>query len=130
MTAALADGLAKAGRVELAYSTICEAITWCETRERTHELLDLWRLKAELLMTISPDAPETGELLLSALRVSHQRGLLSLELRSAISLAKLWHAQGRTRKGFELLTQVYGRFSEGFQTRDLLVAADLLQRLR
>jgi predicted ATPase/DNA-binding winged helix-turn-helix (wHTH) protein len=130
MTGALSEALAKAGRVELAYSTICEAVTWCETRERCHELLDLRRLKADILMMISPDVPEATDLLLSALRASHQRGLLSLELRSAISLAKLWRAEGEAWKGFELLTEVYGRFSEGFQTRDLLIAAELREQLR
>ena len=67
---------------------------------------------------------------MSSLRLSNQRGLLSLELRSAISLAKLWRAQGAAREGFELLSQKYSRFSEGFQTRDLLVAAGLLEELR
>jgi hypothetical protein len=130
MTAALSEGLAKAGRLELAYSTICEAVSWCEIRDRSHELLDLRRLKGDMLASISPDAPTAAELLMSSLRLSNQRGLLSLELRSAISLAKLWRAQGAAREGVELLSQIYSRFSEGFQTRDLLMAAGLLVELR
>jgi predicted ATPase len=130
MTAALAEGLAEAGRLELAYSTICEAVSWCEVRDRSHELLDLRRLKGVMLASISPDAPAAAELLMSSLRLSNQRGLLSLELRCAISLAKLWRAQGAEGEGYELLSQVYGRFSEGLQTRDLLVAAGLLEELR
>jgi predicted ATPase len=130
MTAALAEGLAKAGRLELAYSTVCEAVSWCEIRDRSHQLLDLRRLKGDILASISPDTPAAVELLMSSLRVSNQRGLLSLELRCAMSLAKLWRAQGAAREGFELLNQTYSRFSEGFRTRDLLVAAGLLEELR
>jgi hypothetical protein len=130
MTAALAEGLAKAGRLELAYSTICEAVSWCEVRDRSHELLDLRRLKADMLASISPATPAAAELLMSSLRLSNQRGLLSLELRCAISLAKLRRARGAARDGYELLSQVYGRFSEGLQTRDLLVAAGFLEELR
>ena len=130
MTAALAEGLAKAGRLELAYSTVCEAVSWCEARDRSDELLDLRRLKGDMLASISPDTHAAAELLMSSLRLSNQRGLLSFELRSAISLAKLWRAQGAAREGFELLSQIYSRFSEGFQTRDLLVAAGLVEELR
>jgi hypothetical protein len=93
-------------------------------------LLDLRRLKGDMLASISPDTPAAAELLMSSLRLSNQRGLLSLELRCATSLAKLWRAQGAAREGYELLSQVYGRFSEGLQTRDLLVAAGLLKELR
>jgi predicted ATPase/DNA-binding winged helix-turn-helix (wHTH) protein len=130
MTAALAEGLAKAGRLELAYSTICEAVSWCEIRDRSLELLDLRRLKGDMLASISPDTHAAAELLMSSLRLSNQRGLLSLELRSAISFAKLWRTQGAARQGYELLSQIYSRFSEGFQTRDLLAAAGLLEELR
>jgi predicted ATPase/DNA-binding winged helix-turn-helix (wHTH) protein len=130
MTAALAEGLAKAGRLELAYSTICEAVSWCKIRDRSYELLDLRRLKGDMLASISLDTPAPAELLMSSLRLSNQRGLLSLELRSAISLAKLWRAQAAAREGFEMLSQIYSRFSEGFQTRDLLMAAGLLAELR
>jgi predicted ATPase/DNA-binding winged helix-turn-helix (wHTH) protein len=130
MTAALAEGLAKAGRLELAYTTICEAVSSCEIRDRSYELLDLRRLKGEMLASTSPNTHAAAELLMSSLRLSNQRGLLSLELRSAIGLARLRRAQGTAREGFELLSQTYGRFSEGFQTRDLLVAAGLLEELR
>ena len=68
--------------------------------------------------------------LLSALRLAEQQGLLSLELRSGISLAKLWANQGAARKGVELLGSIYQRFPDGFQTRDLIEAANLLDELR
>jgi hypothetical protein len=53
-----------------------------------------------------------------------------LELRTGISLARLWADRAQRDKALELLDPIFGRFSEGFQTRDLAAAADLLQQLR
>lgn len=49
-----------------------------------------------------------------------------MELRCATGLARLWHAQGRTEPARELLTPLYGRFTEGFDTADLRTAKTLL----
>jgi hypothetical protein len=130
MTGALAEGLAKAGELDLAYSTICEAMAWCENHDRSLELLDLWRLKGEILISISADPHEGEACLMTALRRANEKELLSLELRSAIGLAKLWLNRGLVSQGLELLSPIYGRFSEGFRTRDLVAAANLLDELR
>ena len=130
MTGALAEGLAKAGQLELAYSTVCEAMAWCENHERSYELLDLSRLRGEILISISADPSEGEKYLTSSLQLANQKGLLSFELRSAIGLAKHWGNRGRAREGLELLSSTYERFSEGFQTRDLAAASNLLVELR
>ncbi len=56
--------------------------------------------------------------------------MLALELRSGIGLAKLWAHQGEFTRARALLEPIFSRFSEGFQTRDLLAAARLLEELR
>jgi hypothetical protein len=38
------------------------------------------------------------------------------ELRTAISLARLWRDQGKAQQARELLAPVYGWFTEGFDT--------------
>jgi predicted ATPase len=131
LSAALAEALANAGQHELACSTICEAIIWAETRGRTPELIDLLRLKGEILMPMSQrDASESDACLLQSLQLARERGLLSLELRTGISLAKLWAHRAQRDKALELLDPIFTRFAEGFQTRDLVAAAHLLQQLR
>lgn len=50
----LAEGLAKAGQRELASSTICEAVTWAETRGRILNFIDLLRVKGEILNLMMP----------------------------------------------------------------------------
>ena len=53
----------------------------------------------------------------------------SLELRAAISLARLWHSQGKRVAAYQLLEEVYGWFTEGFDTPDLQEAKALLEAL-
>jgi predicted ATPase len=47
-----------------------------------------------------------------------------------MSLAQLWRQQGRRTEARQALTEVYGRFTEGFDTRDLQDAKALLEELR
>ena len=123
----LVEGLAKTGERELAYSTICEAVTWAESRGRILNLIDLLRVKGEILTSMSQQHTGHGEeCLLHSLQLARQRGLLSFELRVGISLARLWADRAQRDKALELLDPIFNRFSEGFQTRDLVAAADLL----
>ena len=127
----LVEGLAKTGERELAYSTICEAVTWAESRGRILNLIDLLRVKGEILTSMSEQHTSQGEAcLLHSLQLARQRGLLSFELRVGISLARLWADRAQRGKALEHLDPIFDRFSEGFQTRDLVVAANLLQQLR
>jgi hypothetical protein len=128
LSVTLAEGLAKTGECELAYSTICEAVTWAETRGLVLDLIDLLRVKGEILISMSPQDTSDGEAcLLQSLQLPRERGLLSLELRTGISLATLWADRAQRHKALELLDPIFNRFSEGFQTRDLVAAAHLLQ---
>jgi hypothetical protein len=127
----LAEGLAKTGEPELAHSTICEAVRWAETRGRTLELISLLRVKGEILTSMSQQDVGEGEAcLLHSLQLARERGLLSFELRVGISLARLRADRAQRDKALELLDPIFSRFSEGFQTRDLVAAANLLQHLR
>jgi predicted ATPase len=84
----------------------------------------------ELDVTARRGGSEGLACLLQALEVARQRGLLSLELRSGISLARLWADRGEADRALELLEPIFSRFSEGFQTLDLMAAAKLLAKLR
>jgi predicted ATPase len=68
--------------------------------------------------------------LLHSLQLARQRELLALELRVGVSLARLWAGQAQGGKAIELLEPIFARFSEGFETRDLVAAATLLRQLR
>jgi predicted ATPase/DNA-binding winged helix-turn-helix (wHTH) protein len=85
----------------------------------------------ELLDSGKAGAPAEAErLFLRSIEISRRQRALSWELRSAISLARLWHGGGQTVRATDLLASVYGRFTEGFATRDLAEAKTLLGTLR
>jgi predicted ATPase len=53
----------------------------------------------------------------------------SLELRTIISLARLWQQQGKHHEAHQMLSEVYNWFAEGFDTKDLQEAKALLEEL-
>ena len=64
-----------------------------------------------------------------SLDVARRQDAKGWELRTATDLARLWMQQGKRREGLELLTPVYGRFTDGFDSRDLIEARELLTDL-
>jgi predicted ATPase len=64
-----------------------------------------------------------------ALDVARRQEAKSLELRAAMSLARLWQQQGKQAEVHEILASVYGWFTEGFDTADLQDAQALLEDL-
>jgi predicted ATPase len=72
---------------------------------------------------------EAEECFLKALAVARRQEAKSLELRAAMSLARLWQQQGKTSEAYQLLTPVYHWFTEGFDTKDLQEAKALLASL-
>ncbi len=65
-----------------------------------------------------------------ALDIAQQQQAKSLELRAAMSLARLWQQQGKQDEALTLLADVYDGFTEGFDTADLLEVKRLLKELR
>jgi predicted ATPase len=64
-----------------------------------------------------------------ALDDARERGTLSWELRAATSLARLLRSQGRRAGAIACLQPIYERFTEGFDTADLIAAKQLLEEL-
>jgi predicted ATPase len=84
-----------------------------------------------LLLEGGPDAAAAAEdHYKQGLDWARRQGALSWELRCATSLAQLWREQQRTKKARELLSAVYDRFTEGFETADLKTAKALLDSLQ
>jgi predicted ATPase len=101
-----------------------------ETGERWHEA-EAHRLRGELLLSL-PTA-ETGVAESSfrkAIDVARRQQAKWPELRAAASLARLWAGQGEREKAQDLLAPIYGWFTEGFDTPDLIEAKALLEALR
>ena len=101
-----------------------------KTDERFYEA-EIYRLKGELLLGRStPDAsPRPETCFQQALAVARRQQAKSLELRAAMSLARLWQRQGKRAEARELLAPIYNWFTEGFDTADLQEAKALLDAL-
>lgn len=96
---------------------------WC-----TSEIL---RVKAERLVRANGHAAHAcAEVLLHrALETARHQGARAWELRTAMSLARLWQEQARADHARVLLSTVYARFTEGFETADLKAARELIRKL-
>jgi predicted ATPase len=129
-TCALAEGLAALGRHDEALTAIGQAITESGEAGETAEFPELLRIQANALLSMSePDEPKAEGFLMQALTVARSQSALAWELRIATTLARLRARQGRGDEARQLLSSVYGRFTEGFETGDLKAAMQLLQEL-
>lgn len=80
-------------------------------------------------LSVSDIEAGAEECLQKALDIARQQEAKSLELRAAMSLSRLWHTQGEKEQARQLLAEVYGWFTEGFDTPDLRAAQALLAEL-
>jgi predicted ATPase len=129
--ALLAQAHADVGQTAEGLDAIAEALALvASTNERFYEA-EIYRLKGELLPKHGgPDSPAGAETSFrQALDIARVQSAKSWELRAAMSLARLWRDQGKHVQARDLLSPVYGWFTEGFDTPDLKDAKALLEEL-
>jgi class 3 adenylate cyclase/predicted ATPase len=149
--ALLAEAYGKAGQVEEGLAALAEALTVVDkTGERFYEA-ELYRIKGTLTLEargwrleVSPSSSQAPSLksqvsqavaqeaegyFLKAIEIARQQQAKSLELRAVMSLSRLWQQQGKQKEAHEMLSELYGWFTEGFDTKDLQEAKALLESL-
>ena len=126
----LAGTYAALGKFDDARRYIAEAMTTMEASKEKWFEVEVNRIAGEIaLKSPERDAAKAEAHFERALAVARQQKAKSLELRAAMSMARLWRDQGRPQQARELLAPVYGWFTEGFDTRDLKEAKALLEEL-
>ena len=90
---------------------------------------ELHRIKGELLHQQGAAESEVEACYKKAQEIARTQEAKSLELRAAMSLGRLWQRQGKHKQAKKLLNEIYGWFTEGFETRDLCAAKQLLAEL-
>jgi len=154
--ALLAEVYGKAGQPQTGLSVVAEALDLVhKTQERVAEA-ELYRLKGELTLqarqappksqtshrqvedksevTIPQSLPpspqaEAEECFLQAIDIARRQSAKSWELRAVMSLARLWRQQGKRAEARLMLAEIYGWFTEGFDTKDLQEAKALLHQM-
>jgi predicted ATPase len=127
--AMLAEAYAGAGRIEDALRALDEGLPYAETEEPYYEA-ELHRLCGELLlMRGNPNEHEAERHFRRAIEIARQQQAKSWELRATTSLARLLAKQGKRAEARTMLAEVYGWFTEGFDTADLKDAKALLDEL-
>jgi predicted ATPase len=153
----LAWAYGKMGRTDEGLAMLTEALDVVhKTGQRPYEA-ELSRLKGELMLQqssvqgltssvqrnqrtkdkgqkakIEPSTQAKAEAeacFLKAIDIARQQQAKSLELRAAMSLSRLWRQQGKTKQAHNMLAEIYGWFTEGFDTQDLQEAKALLEEL-
>jgi len=126
----LADITAHLGHPEDGLQALAKAHTLVEQHDLRWWEAEVCRLRGVLLLlrTGTPQA-EAETWLQRALDVARRQEAKSLELRAAMSLARLWQQQGQRAAARDLLAPIYRWFTEGFDTADLQEAKVLLEEL-
>ncbi len=137
--ALLVEANRKLEQAEEGLSMLAEAITLVdETGARSCEA-ELYRLKGELLLVRegkrqkakgkSRKVSEAEECFLKAIETARRQQAKSWELRATVSLSRLWQQQGNKEEARQMLADIHGWFTEGFDTADLKDAQMLLDQL-
>ena len=128
--ALLAEAYLKAGQFEEGLNVVTEALAIAQkTGVRFYEA-ELHRIKGELLLRQAvSDKGEAQVCFQQAIEVSRNQSAKSLDLRAVMSLSRLWQRQGKTEEARKMLAEIYGWFTEGFDTADLKEAKALLEEL-
>ena len=129
-----ADACAKAGHVLEGLCAIDAAFGHVrQTNERAF-VAELHRLRGELILLREPGNAhgqvQAERSFRTAIEVARRQGAKSWQLRATLSLANLWVSQGQQAQAYDVLADIHGVFTEGFDTSDLKDASALLDSLR
>jgi predicted ATPase len=128
--ALLAEAHGKRGDRKSGLATLEEATTVIKQTGICLYEPEMYRLNGEFLLSLdTEDTSESEACFTQAIEVARRQQAKSLELRATMSLARLWQRQGRSSEGRDALAAIYGTYTEGFTTRDLLCAAAQLDEL-
>jgi predicted ATPase len=147
--ALLAEAQGQGGQPGKGLVTLAEALDFVQRTDERFWEAELHRLKGELTLqqqfkvqgskfqvshTLHPTPytqaeAEAEACFQKAIEIARQQQAKSLELRAATSLARLWQQQGKEAEAHSLLSEIYGWFTEGFETADLQEAKALLEEL-
>jgi class 3 adenylate cyclase/predicted ATPase len=128
--ALLAEAYGEAAQPEEGLTALTEALDPASKTEERRWQAELYRLKgALLLMQNDSYAAQAESCFQRAIEIAREQSAKSWELRATTSLARLLVHQGRRDEARSMLAEIYGWFTEGFDTLDLKEAKALIDEL-
>jgi predicted ATPase len=125
----LAKSYAVLRQFDEAWRCIVEAMMVMENTKETWCEAEVNRMAGEIALLSPEHAAKAEAYFERALTIARAQKTRSWELRAAMSMARLWRDQGKRQQARGLLAQIYGWFTEGFDTLDLKQAKALLDEL-
>jgi class 3 adenylate cyclase/tetratricopeptide (TPR) repeat protein len=124
----LAEGFGMVGDVGEGLHIVEQALSETRAIGLLFWTAELQRRRGELMRI--RNEPQKAELdFQRARRMARDQNAIALELRAAMSLARLWSDEARGREAYELLLSVQRQFTEGFATADLVEAKALMDAM-
>jgi adenylate cyclase len=128
--ALLAEAYIRGGQPHEAVSVLDEAFAMLRNPRTFFYEAELYRLRGNALREAGAGSLQDVDTCFQhSLEAARRYATLSLELRAAVSLARLWRDQGKHREARDLLIEVSARFTEGLSTADLVEAHAILQEM-
>jgi adenylate cyclase len=125
---ALADAHRNAGRIEEGFAAVEEGLAFAEETGERYCEVQLHRVKGRLLL-MQGDVTRAEASFQKAVEVAREQEAKSLELLATVDLCRLWQRQGKREDARQALAEIYGWFSEGFDSPYLEDAEALLAEL-
>jgi predicted ATPase len=125
---ALAEGMMISGDHRSAVEAVDEAITRCKALGEELGVAELLCLRGKINCHLDRSAVEQDYML--SIEHARRQSALSLELQAANGLARLWLDSQNSPEAIDLLDSIVERFTEGFDTPDMIIAKNLLSELK
>ncbi len=124
----MAGALLRAGIIDEGLRALDESAAGIESDDQHFQEAEIWRLRGEFMLAKGQESA-AAENFHRAIEIAKAQQAKSWELRAATSLARMLASQDRGEHARRVLAPVYQWFTEGFATRDLVLAKTLLDRL-
>lgn len=126
----LAEAYGKRGDSQKGFAVLAEAMRQFSNTRMGFGEPEVYRVQGELLLACAPEISADAEACFrQAIAVARHQNARSWELRAVLSLSRLYHHQGKNEEARRMLAEIYGWFTEGFETADLQEAKAMLQVL-
>jgi len=126
----LAEAYLAVGEIDAARKEIGETLAYAERSCDVHWNAQLLKQKGDCLRASGAPVAVVADQYQLAIDIARKQNSRSLELRASTNLCRLWQEHGKVAEAYQLLLQIYGWFTEGFDTADLVEARTLLDELR